>query len=210
MKVLLTSLVTMGFLTLVRPVLRRLHTHINGFNPVVQFATRSNMDLKVLLRDSDAKGLLFYILNYSTKTEQTLDVLLPLVVPVIERIRAESNGAHDKELAVRLVRFCLCKQLSSLSIGGPAAASKVFDMPDRKISHLTVACPMSPLLTWASSRDGHLDGKTNAAENENQDNSDDSDDEEEVDDCDVIITPVKGKLTVAQRAYLTVPQPLRS
>ncbi|CAN0496989.1 unnamed protein product, partial [Ectocarpus sp. 12 AP-2014] len=67
--------------------LRRLHSHINSFNPVIQFAIRSNMDLKILLRDSDAKGLLFYILNYSTKTEQTLDVLLPLLAPVAERIR---------------------------------------------------------------------------------------------------------------------------
>ncbi|CAN0516428.1 unnamed protein product, partial [Ectocarpus sp. 8 AP-2014] len=39
--------------------LRRLHSHINSFNPVIQFANRSNMDLKILLRDSDAKGLLF-------------------------------------------------------------------------------------------------------------------------------------------------------
>ncbi|CAM9735414.1 unnamed protein product, partial [Ectocarpus sp. 13 AM-2016] len=115
--------------------LRRLHSHINSFNPVIQFAIRSNMDLKILLRDSDAKGLLFYILNYSTKTEQTLDVLLPLLAPVAERIREQSDGAPEKELAVRLVRSCLCKQLSSLSIGGPAAASKVFDLPDHRISH---------------------------------------------------------------------------
>ncbi|CAM9446743.1 unnamed protein product, partial [Ectocarpus fasciculatus] len=115
--------------------IRRLHNHINSFNPVIQFAIRSNMDLKVLLRDSDAKGILFYILNYSTKTEQTLDVLLPLLVPVVERIRDDADGSDDKELAVRLVRSCLCKQLSSLNIGGPAAASKVLDMPDHKISH---------------------------------------------------------------------------
>ncbi|CAN0441545.1 unnamed protein product, partial [Ectocarpus fasciculatus] len=110
--------------------IRRLHSHINSFNPVIQFAIRSNMDLKVLLRDSDAKGILFYILNYSTKTEQSLDVLLPFLVPVVERIRNEADGTDNKELAMRLVRSCLCKQLSSLNIGGPAAASKVLDMPD--------------------------------------------------------------------------------
>ncbi|CAN0287400.1 unnamed protein product, partial [Scytosiphon promiscuus] len=108
---------------------------INSFNPVIQFAIRSNMDLKVLLKGIDAKGLLFYILNYSTKTEQTLDVLLPLLVPVVERLRADGDGTSDEEMAVRLVRSCLCKQLSSLNIGGPAAASKVFDLPDHKISH---------------------------------------------------------------------------
>lgn len=90
--------------------IRRLHTHINSFTPVIQFAIRSNMDLNILLRDSDAKGLMFYVLKYSTKTEQTfLDVLLPILVPVVERIQEESNGAADKEIAVRLVRSCLCK-----------------------------------------------------------------------------------------------------
>ncbi|CAN0223398.1 unnamed protein product, partial [Scytosiphon promiscuus] len=116
-------------------VLRRAHTHINSYNPIIQYCTRSNMDLKVMLRDGDAKGLLFYILNYSTKSEQTLDVLIPLLVPVVERIREESGGAPAKDLAVRLVRSCLCRQLSSLSIGGPAAASKVFGLPDAKLSH---------------------------------------------------------------------------
>ncbi|CAB1107609.1 unnamed protein product [Ectocarpus sp. CCAP 1310/34] len=178
--------------------LRRLHSHINSFNPVIQFAIRSNMDLKILLRDSDAKGLLFYILNYSTKTEQNLDVLLPLLAPVAERIREQSDGAPEKELAVRLVRSCLCKQLSSLSIGGPAAASKVFDLPDHRISHPTVPCSMSPLLTWATSRDGPLDGEV--------DRVDDSSDDDDQNDSDVeesiIITPFKGKLTVAQRVYL--------
>ncbi|CBJ31141.1 conserved unknown protein [Ectocarpus siliculosus] len=176
--------------------IRRLHSHINSFNPVIQFAIRSNMDLKVLLRESDAKGILFYILNYCTKTEQTLDILLPLLVPVVERIRDEADRVDDKELAVRLVRSYLCKQLSSLNIGGPAAASKVLDMPDHKISHHPVPCPMSPLLTWACSRDGPLDGDTSRP-----DDGSDSDTEDAM-DSDVIITPFKGKLTVAQRAYL--------
>eukprot|EP00903_Cladosiphon_okamuranus_P018114 g16669.t1 len=80
-------------------VTRRLHTHINPYNPIIAFLIRSNMDLKVLLRDSDAKGILFYILNYATKTEQTLDVLLPLLLPVVERIRDddedEQSGDED-------------------------------------------------------------------------------------------------------------------
>lgn len=40
-------------------VLRRLSTHINPYNPIIHFLIRSNMDLKVLLRNSDAKGILF-------------------------------------------------------------------------------------------------------------------------------------------------------
>lgn len=177
---------------------KRLHTHINSFNPVIAFAVRSNMDIKVLLKGSDAKWLLYYILNYATKTKQTLDVLLPLLVPVVERIRADSGDAPEKEMAVRLERSCLCKQLSSLPIGGPAAASKVLGLSDEKLSHGPVPCPMTPLLTWASKRDTPAD-----ADNSPGDDSDSSSGSyNDADDSGAIITPFQGKLTVAQRTHL--------
>lgn len=44
---------------------------------LAQFCVRSNMDIKIrLLRNADARGLLFYILNYATKSEQTLGSIL--------------------------------------------------------------------------------------------------------------------------------------
>lgn len=42
------------------------------------------MDLTAVLRDFDTRGALFYILNYNTETEQTLDILLNLLDPVVE------------------------------------------------------------------------------------------------------------------------------
>ena len=35
---------------------RREQPMINSYNAVIQYCTRSNMDIKVLLRDSDARG----------------------------------------------------------------------------------------------------------------------------------------------------------
>ena len=181
-------------------IMRRLSTHINPYNPIIQFLIRSNMDLKVLLRDSDAKGIFFYILNYATKTVQTLDVLLPLLLPVVERIRNESQGEPVREMAVRLVRSCLCKQLTSLNIGGPAAASKVFDLPDAKISHSTSPCPMGPLLAWASSRDQPELNNSNI--NRNGEDGSNSDEEGSDYGSGMIVSAVEGKLTVNQRAHL--------
>ena len=182
-------------------ILRRLSTHINPYNSIIQFLIRSNMDLKVLLRDSDAKGIFFYILNYATKTEQTLDVLLPLLLPVVERIRNESQGEPVREMAVRLVRSCLCKQLTSLNIGGPAAASKVFDLPDAKISPFTSQCPMGPLLAWASSRDQPKLNNSNVNRNGEEDGSN-SDEEGSDDGSGMVVSAAEGKLTVNQRAHL--------
>eukprot|EP00903_Cladosiphon_okamuranus_P013925 g12952.t1 len=178
-------------------VMRRLHTPINPYNPIIAFSIRSNMDLKVLLRDSDAKGILFYVLNYAIKTEKTLDVLLPLLLPVVERIRDEVVNEPSEEIAMRLVRSCLCKQLTSLNIGGPAAASKVFGLPDAKLSHTPISCQAGPLIAWASSRDGPRP----AADAANSDEDEQSGDEDSSDDNRAIVTAVRGKLTVNQRAH---------
>ncbi|CAN0048167.1 unnamed protein product, partial [Ectocarpus fasciculatus] len=65
--------------------LRREQPMVNTYNAIIQYCIRSNMDIKVLLRDSDARGALFYILNYSTKTETNVDAILNLLAPVVER-----------------------------------------------------------------------------------------------------------------------------
>ena len=44
---------------------RRGSTHINSYNRVVQQCVRSNMDIKVILGNGDARGLVFYILMYT-------------------------------------------------------------------------------------------------------------------------------------------------
>ena len=41
---------------------RRGSTHINSYNWVLQQRTRSSMDIKVILGDGDARGLVYYIL----------------------------------------------------------------------------------------------------------------------------------------------------
>lgn len=104
---------------------------------------------------------------------------------------------------MRLVRSFLCKKLTSLSICGPAAASKVFHLPDATNSHASVTCPMGPLLAWASFRDDPQD--TNADDATNGDGNDEDDDgsgSDTVDSDGVIITAVNVKLTVVQPAHL--------
>jgi len=50
--------------------LRREHPMVNSNNDIIQYFIPSDMDVKVLLRDSDVRGALFYILN-NTKTKIT-------------------------------------------------------------------------------------------------------------------------------------------
>lgn len=189
-------------------IVRRQSGHVNSYNMLIQYCIRSNMDLTVMLRDSDARGALFYILNYSTKTEQTLDVLLNLLAPVVERIQAESEGAPSAETAVRLVRSCLCKSVSNQAIGAPAAASKVLGRDDHKISHVATNCPMAPLLAWSASevaqRSVHRaspDSNNGYTDDNGNDNNSENGIEANDDDDYITISAAGGSLKVSIRAH---------
>lgn len=129
--------------------LRREHGKINSYNPIIQYCTRSNMDIKPLLSDGDARGAIFYILNYTTKTETTMDALLNVLAPVVERIKKETNGAPAAVVAAQMVRASSCKTIAHMTLGAPAAASKVLGYSDSKVSSPIHKCPMGPLLAEA-------------------------------------------------------------
>lgn len=122
---------------------------------LIQFCIRSNMDVRVLMRDSDARGAMYYILSYATKTETTMDALLNILAPVVERIEDEANGAPEATVAAALVRSCSCKTVAHMSLGGPAAASKVLGHSDSKCSTEATSCPMWPMLREAKAAGCH-------------------------------------------------------
>ncbi|MEP4214428.1 MAG: hypothetical protein ABJL35_03625 [Parasphingorhabdus sp.] len=196
--------------------MRRLSGHVNSYHMLIQYCIRSNMDLTVMRRDSDARGTLFFILNYSTKTEQTLDVLLNLLAPMVQRIRAEKVDMPTADTAVNLVRSYLCKSVSSQDIGAPAAARNVIGLDDNKISHVATNCPVAPFLAWTTSEvaqrldhcsspdleNGQSDHDDASDGYDDEAHDDNENDNEDIDDNDYItVTAVGGSLTVASSAY---------
>lgn len=183
---------------------RREQPLINSYNATIQDCIRSNMDLKALLRDSDAKGALFYILNYSTKTETTMDAPLNILAPVVERIKDEGDGAPDAVIAAALVRSCSCKTISHMSLGAPAAASKVLGHSDSKCSTDATYCPVWPLLREATDAfcdpvpppEAHDSGDEEGKAEEDDNESDDDDNGH-----DVIINAATGKLKMSTRLH---------
>ena len=94
----------------------------------------------------NSKGLFLGILNYNPKNEQTLDVLLPFLSLSLSSSGNRVEGLRLRTLRMRLVRSCLCRQLSNLSIGPPPTATKTFDLTDAKVSHQIRPCPTGHLL----------------------------------------------------------------
>lgn len=176
---------------------RREHRKVNSYNLIIAFCTRSNMDIKALLRDSDARGALFYILNYSTKTETTMDALLNVLAPVVERIKDEAEGAPAAVTAAQLVRACSCKTVAHMPVGAPAAASKVLGYTDAKSAPDARTCPMKPLLALASASFDALPPAEGS--NDNADDEDDGDDDDDGDDyhSGAILNTSGGKIRIS-------------
>lgn len=185
---------------------RREHGKINSYNPIIAFCTRSNMDIKALLSDFDARGALFYILNYSTKTETTMDALLNVLAPVVERIKDETDGAPAAVIAAHMVRSCSCKTVAHMSLGAPAAASKVLGYSDAKCSTDTNNCPMGPLLTETSAFfDAVTPSSGQTTSNDVGDEGSDGDNDNVTDDdaCDkdVMLSTSGGRITLSTRMH---------
>lgn len=129
---------------------RRGSTHINSYNWAIQQSTRSNMDIKTTLgKGRDARGLVFYMLGYSTKSEQSVSILLSLYGQVVSRIQDDTIEQTSKsETARRMVQSCLTKQLSGTELGAPAAVCKIMGWSDAIQSHQPILCPVRPVCSW--------------------------------------------------------------
>ena len=114
---------------------RRGSTHINSYNWVIQQCTRSNVDIKVILGDGDARGLLYYILMYSTKSTRTVNTIVPLLADAVARMQTKGEDESLSERARKLVQSCLCKVLSRTDLGAPAAVCNIMGWSDTIKSH---------------------------------------------------------------------------
>ncbi|CAN0539444.1 unnamed protein product, partial [Scytosiphon promiscuus] len=114
---------------------RRGSKHIDSYNWVIQQCTRSNMDIKVILGDGDARGLVYYILMYSTKSTRTVSTIVPLLADAVDRMQTEGEDKCESERARKHVQSCLCKVLSGTELGAPAAVCKFMGWSDTIKSH---------------------------------------------------------------------------
>ncbi|CAN0489145.1 unnamed protein product, partial [Laminaria digitata] len=128
---------------------RRGSSHINSYNWAIQQWIRSNMDIKPILGTADARGLVMYILMYSTKATQTVSTLLPLLAEVLSRVQrlqsVEGTVTSSQERARKLVKPSFGKVLSGTELGGPAAVCVIMGWSDSLKSHTATYCPVWPV-----------------------------------------------------------------
>ena len=61
------------------------------------------MDIKVILGIGDARGLVFYILMYSTKSTSTVGTILPLLADAVSRLQEEGEPFASSKRARKIV-----------------------------------------------------------------------------------------------------------
>ena len=135
-----------------------------------------------------------------------MDALLNILAPVVERIKDESNGAPADVVAAALVRSCSCKAVAHMSLGAPAAASKVLGYSDSKCSTEAANCPMWPILNEASAAFGISDSTPASTEDDNESQRGDQNSDSDSEDSNggtnaVFINGASGTLRVSSSIH---------
>jgi hypothetical protein len=89
------------------------HKYINGFNYEIMATFRCNLDIQVLLGDSDVTDRIYYCCKYVTKNQKRLDAQVAVAVGALKRrqereqIEFTKSGAQDRLILARKRVACL-------------------------------------------------------------------------------------------------------
>ena len=85
------------------------------------------MNIKVIPRNSDARGLVFYIYldEYRTKSTRTMGTIVPLLAGAVSRLQKERESFPSSKRARKIVQSSVCNVLSETELGAPAAVCEI-------------------------------------------------------------------------------------
>ncbi|KAJ7776559.1 hypothetical protein DFH07DRAFT_691564, partial [Mycena maculata] len=116
--------------------LRCLDGLVNNFNATIIEAMRCNMDIKFIGSGASAKGILYYITDYITKSQLKTHVAFSMLELAVKKL-GEHNPLQD-ELTVRaekMLQKCAYAMISQQELSGQQVASYLMDFEDHFTSH---------------------------------------------------------------------------
>jgi hypothetical protein len=108
--------------------LRRDDPWLNGYNPWIALTLRSNHDVQFLLTKDHALSIVYYIIKYISKNEQTLHSKLSIAAAV--RAAQLVSTAANTEIGKQMIRKVYNKIESHREVGLPEAVSHLLELPD--------------------------------------------------------------------------------
>ena len=147
-------------------------------------------DTQIILGNGDARGLVFYIMIYSTKSTRTVSTILPLLAQAVTRIDKEGRDEPNDIRTKIIVRASLCRLLSGTELGAAAAVCKLMGWSDAIRSHSFALCRVTPAFGWIKRSLAEIADHDGIAPSQQADNVEDSDESDDV----VVVTPIFGRL----------------
>ncbi|KAJ7200389.1 hypothetical protein GGX14DRAFT_372312 [Mycena pura] len=116
--------------------LRCLDGLVNNFNATVLEAMRCNMDIKFIGSGASAKGILYYITDYITKSQLKTHVAFAMLELAVKKL-GEFNPRED-DISVRakkMLQKCAYAMISQQELSAQQVASYLMDFEDHFTSH---------------------------------------------------------------------------
>jgi hypothetical protein len=137
--------------------IQRDHAWLNGFNPWISLSLRSNHDVQFLLTKDHAMAIMYYVVKYISKNEQSLHSKLAIAAAVraAQTLDNKSNTAMGKQMIQKVYN----KIESHREVGLPEAISHLLKFPDHYTDATFSNINTTHLLTYMKlqsiSRDVH-------------------------------------------------------
>ncbi|KAF8190980.1 hypothetical protein K438DRAFT_1471800, partial [Mycena galopus ATCC 62051] len=116
--------------------LRCLDGLVNNFNATILEAMRCNMDIKFVSSGASAKGILYYITDYITKSQLKTHVAFAILELAVKKL-GEFNPC-ETDIAIRakkMLQKCAYAMISQQELSAQQVASYLLDFQDHFTSH---------------------------------------------------------------------------
>ncbi|TFK87003.1 hypothetical protein K466DRAFT_451660, partial [Polyporus arcularius HHB13444] len=119
--------------------LRRLDGLVNNYNSTILRAMRCNMDIKAIGSGEDAKGIVYYITDYITKTQLKTHITYAALQLAVKKIHSDPRlDPATVDLSVRAKRMlqrCAFSITANQELSAPQVISYLLDFGDQYSSH---------------------------------------------------------------------------
>ena len=116
--------------------LRCLDGMVNNFNPTILETLRCNMDIKFIGSGVAAKGILYYITDYITKTQLQTHVSYAALDTAINKLKTFDPREDALEIrAKKLLQKCAYRMVSHQELSSQQVCSYLLDFEDHFTSH---------------------------------------------------------------------------
>ncbi|KAJ7818391.1 hypothetical protein B0H14DRAFT_2169863, partial [Mycena olivaceomarginata] len=116
--------------------LRCLDGLVNNFNATILEAMRCNMDIKFIGSGASAKGILYYITDYITKSQLKTHVAFSMLELAVKKLREVNPFETDITIrAKKMLQKCAYAMISQQELSAQQVVAYLMDFEDHFTSH---------------------------------------------------------------------------